>query len=185
MFYFNMDVMEKSRYFNSSELERVDRAAVLAEELVNNYFKLSSGQWLKNRYDIKTAKDLADHERVEGPFAQVVKYEGRKNGAPLSSSSYSLYTVCIQDPAILSLQKRREELHLDAFLLYVLVHELVHVVRFSRFKHRYENASEASVTMEEERKVHGLTHAILKPVRLPGMAQVFEFYKKWRDAAVE
>lgn len=168
------------RYFNSLELEQVDRAVFLAEELVNNYFKLSSGQWLKNRYDIKTAKDLNDHERVDGPFAQVVKYEGRKNGAPLSSSSYSLYAICIQDPAILSLLERNENFQLDAFLLYILVHELVHVVRFSRFKHRYENASEASVTMEEERKVHDLTYAILSGVKLPGLDQVFEFYEKWR-----
>ncbi|WP_027363062.1 hypothetical protein [Desulfospira joergensenii] len=172
--------MKESRFFNPQELQRVEKAVLMAEELVNNFFKLSSGQWLKNRYDIKTAKDLAAHERVEGPFAQVVKYEGRKKGAPLSSSSYSLYTICIQDQAILFLEEKNKEILLDAFLLYILVHELVHVVRFSRFKHRYENASEASVTLEEERKVHGLTYAILEPVKLPGLAQVLGFYEKWR-----
>ena len=172
--------MNKKLFFNPLELEHVSKAVLLAEELVNNFFKLSSGQWLKNRYDVRTAKELASHEKVDGPFAQVVKYEGRKKGAPLSSSSYSLYTVCIQDHAILTLTRDQPEYDLDAFLLYILVHELVHIVRFSMFKHRYENASEASVTMEEEKKVHGLTHDILRLVSLPGLPQVLEFYGEWR-----
>ncbi len=173
--------MKNPLYFNAVELERVEKAVLLAEELVNNYFKLSSGQWLKNRYDIKTAENLADHERVDGPFAQVVKYEGRKKDAALSSSSYNLYTVCLQDQAILSLHGKDRTLNLDAFLLYILVHELVHIVRFSKFEHRYENASEASVTMDEERKVHGLSHDILRSVAMEGLDQVFEFYAQWRE----
>lgn len=155
-------------------------AALRAEELVNNFFKLSSGQWLKNRYDIKTAKDLAVFERVDGPFAQVVKYEGRKKGAPLGSSSYSLYTVCLQDPSIIEVVARKRELLLEPFLLYILIHELVHVVRFLRFEHRYESTGETGPAMEEERKVDQLTYAILKEVSVPGLSQVFEFLKEWR-----
>ena len=50
-----------TRFFNESELEQVATAALRAEEMVYNYFKLSSSQWLKNRYDIKTARDLLPH----------------------------------------------------------------------------------------------------------------------------
>ena len=168
-----------STLFNKEELETVDKSVLRAEELVNNYFKLSPGQWLKNRYDIKTAATLAPHERVEGPFAQVLKYEGRKADAPLGSSSFSLYHVCLQDPAILDLVTRRPQIKLAPFLLYVLIHELVHVVRFSRFEHRYENVSEADVTLEEEKKVHGLTHEIISSVSVFGVSEVLDFYRKW------
>jgi len=172
--------MYKFRYFNELELERVDHAVFMAEELVNNFFKLSSGHWLKNRYDIITARDLACHECVCGPFAQVVKYEGRNKDVTLGSSSFSLYRVCLQDQAILSVVAKERGLMLDPFLLYVLTHELVHVVRFLRFEHRYENAGEADLTMAEEKKVHHLTHRILHRLSIPGLSKVFIFYEKWR-----
>ena len=70
--------MKTARHFNDKELLKVDEAVRVSEEIVNNFYKMSSGLWLKNRYDIKTAKDLSWHECVDGPFAQVVKYEGRK-----------------------------------------------------------------------------------------------------------
>ncbi len=168
-----------ARFFNEGELEKVSTAALRAEEMVYNYFKLSSSQWLKNRYDIKTAVQLATHERVEGPFAQVLKYEGRRQNHSLGSSAFSLYHVCIQDPAILDFLSLRPDIRLSAFLLYILVHELVHVVRFARFEHRYENASEAEVTLEEEKKVHCITHDIIAPKPVDGIQQVFEFYKEW------
>jgi hypothetical protein len=172
--------MKTDRYFNRAELEQVDQAAVICEELVNNYYKLSPAQWLKNRYDIKTARDLSPHEQVSGPFAQVVKYEGQKADVPLGSTRFSLYTVCLQDPAILGTVAVHPSIRLLPFLVYVLVHELVHVVRFLQFHHRYEHASEASVTLAEERKVHCLTYGILAPVALEGLKQVFDFFEQWR-----
>ena len=171
--------MKKLQQFNIDELLKVDEAVKVSEELVNNYFKMSSGQWLKNRYDIKTAKDLAVHEYVDGPFAQVIKYEGRKKDASLGSSSFSFYKVCLQDHAILSMVLKQEDLLLKPFLLYILTHELVHVIRFSKFQQRYENKNEADVTLGEERKVHSLTYKILKPVAICGLSQVFGFYKDW------
>ena len=173
-----------TRFFNERELEQVAVAAHQAEEMVYNYFKLSSSQWLKNRYDIKTARDLAPHERVDGPFAQVLKYEGRRQDLSLGSSVFSLYHVCIQDPAIIGLAAEKPQISLAPFLLYILVHELVHVVRFARFEHRYENTCEAAVTLEEEKKVHGITHDIIAPQAVSGMSQVFEFYEQWYDANI-
>lgn len=167
--------------FNSNELEKVSHVVGVSEELVNDYFKLSSSQWLKNRYDIKTSKDLEDHELLDGPFAQVVKYEGCKNDMALRSSSYSFYKVCLQDNAILSAISENQ-FKFDPFLLYILTHELVHVVRFSKFEKRYENKNESDVTFEEERTVHGLTYHILNTVTISGLNQVFDFYKDWIDS---
>jgi hypothetical protein len=171
--------MEKVRHFNTQELLKVDEAIKVSEELINNYFKMSSGQWLKNRYDIKTAKDLDEHEFIDGPFAQVIKYEGRTKDAQLGSSAFSFYKVCLQDFAILTTISKTDGLFLEPFLLYILTHELVHVVRFLKFKQRYENKNEADVTLDEERRVHFLTHRILKSVPILNLSQVFEFYKDW------
>jgi len=171
--------MKKVNHFNNQELLKVDEAVKVSEELINNYFKMSSGQWLKNRYDIKTAKDLVGHEYIDGPFAQVIKYEGRKKDVPLGSSSFSFYKVCLQDDAILSAVSNTYGLSLEPFLLYILTHELVHVVRFLKFKQRYENSNEADVTLDEERIVHSLTHEILRSIPILRLNQVFEFYKDW------
>ncbi len=168
-------------FFTREELEIVSSAVVRAEELVDNYFKLSPTLWLKNRYDIKTAAGLAPHERVDGVFAQVLKYEGRGCGVSLGSSSFSLYHVCLQDPAILGLVSENSGIRLSPFLVYILVHELVHVVRFLRFEHRYENGSEAEVTFEEEKKVHDLTYKIVSRSGLSGVSEVIDFFGQWHD----
>ncbi len=171
--------MYKPKYFSREELLIVDEAVKISEELVNNFFKMSSGQWLRNRYDIKTAKDLDRHEHVHGPLAQVIKYEAIKKETLLGSSSYTFYKICLQDDAILS-TVQKEDLLIEPFLLYILSHELVHIIRFSKYNQRYENKNEADVTMDEERRVHLLTHEILKPVSISGLVKVFEFYKDWR-----
>lgn len=171
--------MQNRRLFNTRELLKVDDAGKASEELVNNYFKMSSGKWLKNRYDIKTLKDLTCHEYVEGPVAQVIKYEVRPKEVSLGSSSYNLYKVCLLDNAILETVEKIENLKLEPFLLYVLTHELVHVVRFSKYEQRYENKNESDVTREEERKVHTLTYKILESVPVFGLAKVFDFYRDW------
>lgn len=84
------------------------------------------------------------------------------------------------DQAILSTVDKGWGIHLEPFLLYVITHELVHVVRFSKYQQRYENKNEADVTFEEERKVHRLTHEILTRIAVPGLLEVFDFYKDWR-----
>jgi len=173
----------KQIVFSRKELEKVDLAVLRAEELVNNYFKLSPALWLKNRYDIKTAEGLAPHEQIDGVFAQVLKYEGRRGDVALGSSSFSLYHVCLQDPAILGLASGDSGIKLSPFLLYILIHELVHVVRFSRFEHRYENGAEAEVTFEEEKKVHALTYKIISPTGVSGLAEVVDFFKQWHGFA--
>jgi hypothetical protein len=171
--------MKTTFHFNKKDLLAVDQAVKISEELINNYFKMSSGQWLKNRYDIKTAKDLDAHECIDGPFAQVIKYEGRRKDVPLGSSSFSFYKVCLQDSAILTAVLKTDDLLLEPFLLYILTHELIHIVRFLKFKQRYENKNEGDVTLDEERRVHFLTHEILKSVPILKLNQVFDFYQDW------
>ena len=92
--------MDTSVTFNPEQIGIVNKAVALAEELVSNYYKMSASQWLHRRYDIKTLTELAPDEVVEGPFAQIVRYEGRQPHRALGSSTYDLYKICLQDHAI-------------------------------------------------------------------------------------
>ena len=172
--------MENKSSFTQDQLKIVDDAVLIAEELVSNYFKMSSAQWLRSRYDVLTFKDFKDEEIVEGPFAQVLGYEGRKKNAGLGSSVFNYYKICFQDNAIIKLYEKEENMDLFALILYIAVHELVHIVRFSTFQKMYSASSESDCAMEEEQKVHSITWMILKDVSVAGMDVVLDFFMKWR-----
>lgn len=170
--------MTTSSQFSKAQLADVVRAAALAEELVSNHYKLSASQWLKKRYDIKTALDLKPEEVVEGPFAQVIRYEGRPNNGALTSTAFDFYKICLQDPAILSTLSMCPRLDLFPFALYILTHELIHIVRFSRFLQNFQATQPERLA--EEARVHRITRDILEPTRLPGLSEVLKYYSGWQ-----
>jgi hypothetical protein len=169
--------MEGLQYFQEGELRVVNEAVSIAEEMTSNAYKMSSAEWGRHRYDIKTLVDLTPEEIVDGPFAQIIRYVGRKPKTSLSSSEYDFYKICLQDHAILSALKKAPELDLFAFGLYIVTHELIHVVRFTKFLQAFD----ASVTEKimEEARVHEKTQAILRPAGISGMHAVFDFYRAW------
>lgn len=171
--------------FSLFDQKYISEAVTVSEELVSNYYKMSSSEWLRGRYEIKIAKDLSKYESVRGPFAQVVKYKGKRKDTSLSSYSYNFYTICLQDDTILKVIKKDDNLILYPFLVYILVHELVHIVRFLRFQQLYEISSEDEVTISEERKVHKITWEILRPVSIDSMGSVLEYYKNWRIVPIK
>lgn len=166
-----------SRLFLPEQMPLVAQAVAMAEELVGNHYKMTTSGWQRPRYDVRTYGDLEPSERVSGPFAQIIRYHGRPRRTELGSAGYDFYKICLQDPAILEALDRRPGLRLLPFLLYILVHELIHVVRFSRFQMGFEASEEERLA--EERRVHRETHAILRDVRLEGMREVLEFYADW------
>lgn len=171
--------MKKTITFNPMQLKLLDDAVVISEELISNYYKMSSTQWLRSRYDVKTLKDLKGDEIVDGPVAQVLGYNARKKDGTLGSSVLNYYTVCFQDDAILQKIAQNQNLILLPLLVYITVHELIHIVRFSTFQQIYSASSEAQCAMEEERKVHAITSDILKKVAIQGMDNVLLYYQKW------
>ncbi len=175
--------MSKLDIFSLPDQKDVDRAVSVSEELVSNFYKMSSSEWIRGKYDIKTAKDLSESEFVKGPFAQVVKYEGKRKDTHLCSNTFNFYTVCLQDNTILKAVKDKDNfLILYPLLVYILTHELVHIVRFLKFQQLYEISSEEEVTISEERRVHGITWEILQLVSIKGIKKVFEYYRNWRIA---
>jgi len=165
--------------FSPEQLAVITQAVGIAEELVSNHYKMSASQWLRPKFDVKTLAELEATEIIEGPFAQIVRYKGQPRKASLGSATYDFYKICLQDHTILEALRRHPRLNLLGFAVYIITHELIHIVRFSRFLQGFD-ASPAE-RLAEEKRVHDRTHEILIPVRLPGLPEVLDFYKDWRE----
>ena len=167
------------RAFNTIQLDTAYQAVSMSEELVSNYFKMSANQWLKPRYDVKTLCDLNTAEIVDGgPFAQIIRYQAQRPGTSLGSESYDFYKICLQDHTILAALNDNSQLCLLPFCLYIIIHELVHIVRFSRFLQHFEASAEEKLT--EERRVHRATHDILAALKITGIDSVLDYFHQWR-----
>ncbi len=163
--------------FTDEQLRTVNEAMARAEEVVSEAFKMSASQWLRHRYDVRTQVQLSAEEVVCGPFAQVIRYQGQRPGTSLGSGAYDFYKICLQDHAILGLLERRIELQLFAFVLYIGVHELIHIVRFGYFLQGF--VATAAEMMAEETRVHRLTREIVRPLPEPGIDAVLNFFAHW------
>jgi len=170
--------MTQPQAFNPAQIRSVNAAVAMAEELVSDFYKMSATEWLRPKYDIKTLKDLTAAEIVHGPFAQIIRYEGQLSENTLGSTVYDFYQICLQDHAILSALAETKHLELFPFMLYIVTHELIHIVRFSRFLQRFD--ASAAEKMHEEERVHHFTHDILKAVTVSGLPVVLDFYRHWR-----
>ena len=170
--------MRKRDPFSPAQLEIVNNAVAMAEELVSNHYKMSASQWLGPRYDVKTLAELVQGEIIDGPFAQIIRYRGQRRNTSLGSATYDFYKICLQDHTIRSTLEGTPGIELFPFSLYIITHELIHIVRFSKFLQSFDASSEER--MEEEKRVHRKTHDILQPVQIDGLSNVLEFYNDWR-----
>ncbi len=164
--------------FGQDDIATVNSAAAMAEELVSNHYKMSASQWLKRRYDIRTLVDLEPGEIIDGPFAQIIRYEGHHQNRSLGSSAYDFYKICLQDHTILAALSQFSQLQLFPFILYIVTHELIHIVRFTKFLQQFDAAPEDRLA--EEKRVHAATHQVLARIKVSGLAEVLAFYGEWR-----
>ena len=170
--------MQNLKTFTSDQIDIVTNAVAIAEELVSNHYKMSASEWLRPKYDVKTLADLAADEIVHGPFAQIVRYEAQRKDTSLGSATYDYYKICLQDHAIHSALDESPGMQLLPFSIYIVTHELIHIVRFSKFLQNFDAAPEDR--MAEEKRVHDKTRKILSDVRVAGISNVLKFYHKWR-----
>jgi hypothetical protein len=170
--------MVTRKQFDPAQIDTVNKAVAMAEELVSNAYKMSTSQWLSRKFDVRTLAELQPDEVIHGPFAQIVRYEGKRKNSTLGSGSYDFYKICLQDHAILATLKEAGDLALFPFVLYIVIHELVHIVRFTQFVQNFQASRQEM--MAEEARVHRKTHDILAAVQVPAMAAVLQFYEKWR-----
>ncbi|KMY66082.1 hypothetical protein AAU61_19220 [Desulfocarbo indianensis] len=167
--------MPQTRLFSIAELSQVARAMEVAEESVSDHFHISDTSWLRYPYELRTLAELGPAEINGKALAQVLRM--RKPPRPGRLRAQDFYRICLQDHNFLRLIKRESagELMLP-LLIYVLAHELVHVVRFYRFQHLFE--AEPHERAREEATVHAITAQTLRKVRLPHLDRVLDFYEE-------
>jgi hypothetical protein len=73
--------------------------------------------------------------------------------------------------------KKFSDLDLYAFSVYIVCHELIHIIRFRRFLQCFD--APANEKMNEEVRVHVKTHEILNNINIKTLPPVLEFYKNW------
>jgi hypothetical protein len=159
--------------FGSHQLKRLGRMLEMARELTADFFGLTEDQARDVPCEIRTLAELKQDEiHADRVLADLARYQyidaefGRK---------HDLYRVNVQDHNILhSVQRNRSDVRLAPLLLYVLTHELVHVIRFIKFLAPFHLP--VSERWGEERRVHELTLRILSAVPMPGLTAVLSRY---------
>jgi hypothetical protein len=162
------------RQFHPQQKELLKEAAVIAEEMTSDFFKLSPAHWRRARYDILTLEGLSREEISTHAHAMVAKYKGCPPNSSLQSAWFDFYRVCLQDHNILKTLEASPQLSMFPLLLYIVTHELVHVIRFSQFLALFEAAEEEKA--REELLVHRLTQKILQPLNFLDLPPVIRYY---------
>ncbi len=167
------------RHFQGSEKPIIQKAVLIAEEATSDFFKLSPSHWRRARYDILTLEQLRQEEISPSALAQVAKYICKLPGRELKSAQFDLYRICLQDHNILQTLEKESTLGLLPLLIYIVTHELVHIVRFSHFFQLFEVSAQEREA--EEQRVHALTREVLRPYRCPELAEIAANYQYYHN----
>jgi hypothetical protein len=142
--------------------------------MAGQYFRIAPAEWRERRYDVKTLAFLEKHEVSEGVFAQLCKYQIRKEPEE-RDDCFHFYRICLQDDRILDAVERAHSfIRLSPLLLYIAAHELVHVIRFERGEGNFDAPDEEK--LDEEEKVHRITRSLLKPATNPDLNLVMDCF---------
>ena len=153
--------MTRTVYFTASDRVTIGKAASLAERLTVGYFDLAQDEWKRNPYGIFTRQDVGSSLYESDVFANVVRL---KSNRPASGAQgpKERYGVLLQDPNILLALLRSPHNDLWTLGLFILTHELVHIVRFRRFN--VDFFADVGGRDQEEKLVQGVTRKILSGV---------------------
>ncbi len=139
--------------------------SALAEELVFEHFKLSSRLFKRLNYDVVFVEDWPFEE---GAYAALFKAEEPRSHS-LGNETYLVFV-----PKGKSIPFSRA--FLPSFMLYILVHELIHIVRFLRYEAFYYT-KDLGKRLEEEVRVHEAAVRALRPLSfLPGLWEVLQYF---------
>ena len=166
-----------TRYFSQAQIPVAAKSFGDAEKLVSQHFRMSGDDLRKNRYDVKTLAFLEDHEVKDGAFAHLCKYSYEKPSGlkPEGEEGFDFYRVCLQDNIILDAVERANTfIKFSPLMLYIAVHELIHVLRFSNGAIDFNAPQEEKE--QEEKIVHNLTRSALQPVNEKDMKIVLDCF---------
>jgi hypothetical protein len=164
--------------FAPGEIRLVDKALEIAEDITCNHYHISAGNWKKYGFEVSNLVQLREEEITPFGLAQIARYvQPFPERIPMYSPR-DYYRICLQDHNILQVINRREGIDLFPLMIYVLTHELVHVIRFRKFMQRFDVDSGAKAI--EENKVQQTTYEILKFLKGVNLKPVFACYEGLR-----
>jgi hypothetical protein len=164
--------------FNKEEIAVLRQSISISEELISDFYKISTSEWKRYRYDIQSLKDLLEEEIVDIAFAQVHRYAQSPHQRLRGSETGDFFKICLQDHMIRKAVQRDPHIELLPLTTYIVTHELIHVIRFAKFLQRFystPNEQEA-----EEGRVHALTYHLLKNCKIKGLPEVLLAFKDCR-----
>ncbi len=164
--------------FQGENILTMSEALGIAEEKTGDFYKFSLRQWKRHHYDVKTLPLLRTDEIHPHTFALLQKGTSVIRDFETKSKEHDYYFICLQDHQILEALSKDRNLSLLPLLIYVFVHELVHIVRFCNFSQRFEISGERRE--KEEEVVHSTTFEILKDLPLHRMDYVLQSYQNHR-----
>ncbi len=168
--------MAESVFFDKRQRSWVGEALGIAEGLAGNYFGVSLDDPDQFPYDVMTLANLQGMEKTREAWAQVCKYIYLKKS---STEGRAFYRICLQDDRILYTVKTELPAFLQPLLLYVITHELIHVIRFSmdpdKFHCRFEERK------SEEKEVHRITYECLSSCKDSQLDHLLERYRPLWD----
>lgn len=164
--------------FGEQEIAVLRHSIEIAEEVISDFFKISTSEWKRCRYDIQSLRNLSDEETTDEAFAQIRRYLRCPSQRMRGSEPGDFFKICLQDHVIRKATQRDLHILLHPLTTYIVTHELIHVVRFARFLHRFE--SSRAEQEAEERLVHGLTYQLLGDKGIGGLGEVLDAYRDCR-----
>ncbi len=164
--------------FEAQEIGILAQAISVSEELISDSYKISTSEWKRYRYDIQSLKDLDEEEVTDIAFAQIRRYLMRPGDRTRGSEPGDFFKICVQDHVIRRAVERDRQIGLFPLTAYIVIHELIHVVRFAKFLQRFD--STVAEQDAEETRVHSLTYDLLQKTRIQGLPEVLAAFKDCR-----
>ncbi len=174
--------MAESVFFDKRQRFFVGEALEIAETLAKDYLHVDLEDAERFSYDLQTLAYLRGLEKTHRALAQVCKYEYRKRDSSLEYRGKEFYRICLQDDKILKVIRTEPPSLLKPLILYVVAHELIHVIRFSMDPQRFY--LDPKKKKAEERDVHRTTYEVLRFLKDPQIDVLLQRYRPWWENPV-
>lgn len=159
--------------FDAEDRTVVHRALLRAEELAGDFYRIPGREWGRFPYELQSLGEGPGPEaRVFADLVRMVPEPGRAESCPVRE----LYRIRLRDDLILSaVHDRPDGVELFPLLLYVLTHELVHVIRFGGGAAPFDAGPVER--QREEARVHAVTREVLGSKEDPVLRRILELYR--------
>ncbi len=156
--------------FSPEQRNLVIYAANEAEERTARYYCIPPFRWHQLSYDLLTSKDKEWEPLPEPVLARVQLLQKLR---PEPHKPFDFYRIQLNDPSILTAALREKlEGNLYHFLVYILTHEMVHMVRLSSI---LEPAKVIHQIVEtEEQRVQRISRQILSEANFHAFHPILE-----------